>query len=368
MGRSPVGKGYFAASPNRCSLPPAPCSCNRRCPAETARSCSWWVVTFRGELTSFDLKTGKPSLFLGGISADWMEASHDGSQIVYVSYPQGDLWKSNTDGTGRVQLTFGAIRPVLPRWSPDGRQILFFDFPTGPGHPGKMYAISSAGGAPRQLLASDTRNEQDPTWSADGKQIAFGCDPNDANAINGPAIRILNVQSGEVLGCSGFGEDVLASLVSGWTLPGGNDQRLGSSDAVRLSDAEWKVIGNGTMSWMNWSSDSQYIYFKDATGQGAVERVHIRDGKVEKLLDLKDFVFAGLGGGSVSVGPDGSVLLLRRSRNTGCLRAGLDRAVSGNDSPSKGRGCSETKPSSSLPNQRLSPCSHLSQPQSGLCF
>ena len=63
-------------------------------------------MTFRGELTSFDVKTGKPSLFLGGISADWVDASRDGKQVVYVSYPQGDLWKSNADGTNRVQLTF----------------------------------------------------------------------------------------------------------------------------------------------------------------------------------------------------------------------------------------------------------------------
>ncbi len=58
-------------------------------------------MTFRGELTSFDVKTGKPSLFLGGISADWVDASRDGKQVVYVSYPQGDLWKSNADGANR---------------------------------------------------------------------------------------------------------------------------------------------------------------------------------------------------------------------------------------------------------------------------
>jgi len=155
-------------------------------------------MTFRGELTSFDPKTGNGSLFLGGISADWMEASRDGKQVVYVSYPQGDLWKSNIDGTDRVQLTFGKIKPVLPRWSPDGQTILFFDFPGGPRHPGKLYVMPSAGGAPRELLPSDTENEQDPTWSADGKRIAFGGDANDANSIAGPAIRILTVESGQV--------------------------------------------------------------------------------------------------------------------------------------------------------------------------
>ena len=155
-------------------------------------------MTFRGELNSFDLKTGKPSIFLGGVSADWTEVSRDHKAVVYVSYPQGDLWKSNVDGTGRIQLTFGAVKPVLPRWSPDGQTILFFDFPSGPNHPGKIYEIPAAGGSPRALMSNDTQNEQDPTWSADGKRIAFAGDANDANAMQGPAIRILTVETGQV--------------------------------------------------------------------------------------------------------------------------------------------------------------------------
>ena len=50
---------------------------------------------------------------------------------------------------------------------------------------------------------------------------------------------------------------------------------------------------------------------KDLTGRGAVERVRVTDGRVEKIADLSNYVFTGLGGGSVSVAPDGSALLLR---------------------------------------------------------
>jgi len=155
-------------------------------------------MTFRGELTSFDVESGKPSIFMGGISADCIEASRDGKQVVYVSYPQGDLWKSNADGADRVQLTFAPVKPVLPRWSPDGQKILFFEFPGGPNHPGKMYDIPAAGGSPRQLLPNDNQNEQDPTWSTDGKRIAFGGDANDANRVQGQAIKILNTMNDEV--------------------------------------------------------------------------------------------------------------------------------------------------------------------------
>jgi len=171
--------------------------------------------------------------------------------------------------------------------------------------------MPAAGGAPRELLPSDPQNEQDPTWSSDGKRIAFGNDANDANAIDGPAIRILDVQSGQI------------SLVPGsekmfsprWS-PDGRYLAAMTTDSTRLmlfdfQTQMWKEIGKGTMSWINWSRDSQYLYLKDLTDSGAVERIRIADRKVEKMVDLKDFVFTGLGGGSVSVAPDGSALLLR---------------------------------------------------------
>jgi len=269
-------------------------------------------MTFRGELTSFDVKTGKPSLFLGGISADWIDAARDGKQVAYVSYPQGDLWKCNVDGSGRVQLTFNPVKPVLPRWSPDGQWILFFEFPNGPGKPGKMYEIPASGGTPRQLIADDMQNEQDPTWSADGKQIAFAGDANDALIqSNGPAIKILNVQTGKVVPLSGS-----QGMFSPRWSPDARYIAAMSSDSQKLmlfdfQTQSWKQIGSGTLSWLNWSRDGHYIFLKDLSGKGSVKRIRVPDGKVDQLVDLKDVVLTGLGGGAVSIAPDGSPLLLR---------------------------------------------------------
>ncbi len=269
-------------------------------------------MTFRGELTSVDVKTGKPSLYLGGISADWVEASRDGKQVAYVSYPQGDLWKCNADGSDRVQLTFGPVKPVLPRWSPDSQTILFFEFPNGPTKPGKMYDIPASGGTPRQLIADDMQNEQDPTWSADAKQIAFAGDANDSLVqSNGPAIKILNVQTGKVSPLSGS-----QGMFSPRWSPDGRYIAAMSSDSSKLMlfDLQtqiWKQIGSGTLSWLNWSRDGQYVFLKDLSGKGSVERIRVPDGKAEQVMDLKNFVLTGLGGGAVSVAPDGSPLLLR---------------------------------------------------------
>jgi serine/threonine protein kinase/Tol biopolymer transport system component len=269
-------------------------------------------MTFRGELTSVDVKTGKPSLYLGGISADWIDASRDGKQVVYVSYPQGDLWKSDADGTNRVQLTFGPIKPVLPRWSPDSQTILFFEFPNGSNKPGKMFEIPASGGTPRELIPDDSQNEQDATWSADGKRIAFAGDANDAMGRNsGPAIKILEVQTGKVSPLAGS-----QGMFSPRWSPDGRYIAAMSADSSKLmlfdfQTQSWKQIGSGTLSWLNWSRDGQYIYLKDLSGKGSAERIRVPDGKVDQLVDLKDFVLTGLGGGSVSVSADGSPVLLR---------------------------------------------------------
>jgi len=50
----------------------------------------------------------------------------------------------------------------LPRWSPDGKQIVFTA--TLPGKGLKTYLISAAGGAPQQITA-EGRNEGDANWS-----------------------------------------------------------------------------------------------------------------------------------------------------------------------------------------------------------
>ena len=307
----PGSGGLFRKKPKPVQLTSSPMQLQSPLPSRDGKKLFVVGMTFRGELTSFDAKSGKSSLFMGGISADCIEASRDGKQVVYISYPQGDLWRSNIDGTDRVQLTFAPVKPILPRWSPDGQNILFFEFPGGSNHPGKMYEIPAAGGSPRQLLPNDNQNEQDPTWSADGKQIAFGGDANDASRAQGPAIKILNIATEEVSLLPGS-----ERMFSPRWSPDGRYIAAMTSDSSHLmlfdfQTKKWKEIGNGTLSWLNWSRDGQYIYMKDLTGKGAVERIRGSDGKVEKIADLGDLVFTGVGGGSVSVAPDGSALLLR---------------------------------------------------------
>ena len=85
----------------------------------------------RGELTRYDTKSAEFLPFLSGISADSVSFSKDGQWVAYVSFPEGTLWKSKSDGSQRIQLSYPPLIAVLPSWSPDGKQLVFYGFLPG---------------------------------------------------------------------------------------------------------------------------------------------------------------------------------------------------------------------------------------------
>ena len=127
----------------------------------------------RGELSFYDANSRKLVPFLNGISACMVTFSPDHQWVAYVSYPDGALWKSRIDGSEKMQLTFPPMGVVSPRWSPDGRFIVFLDVYGSEFH--SIYLISSQGGQPR-VLVSGPFSLHDPTWSADSRYIAYGGD------------------------------------------------------------------------------------------------------------------------------------------------------------------------------------------------
>src|SRR6202011_4691289 len=94
----------------------------------------------------------------------------------YSSYPDGTLWRSKVDGTGRLRLSSPSMAALQPKWSPDGKKIAFA--PSGPGKPNHIYTVSADGGVPKELTKGD-RDEVFPNWSPDGNSLIFGNTPSE---------------------------------------------------------------------------------------------------------------------------------------------------------------------------------------------
>ncbi|HEV2247988.1 MAG TPA: protein kinase, partial [Terriglobia bacterium] len=93
----------------------------------------------RGKLVRYDARSKSFIPCLGGESISDLDFSEDGQRVAYLSYPQGDLWRSKAGGSGKLQLTFPSLQARLPRWSPDGKQIAFIGLK--PGESAKIYIV-----------------------------------------------------------------------------------------------------------------------------------------------------------------------------------------------------------------------------------
>jgi Tol biopolymer transport system component len=263
--------------------------------------------TYRGELTRYDSKSRQFAPFLDGLSAEYVAFSKDAQWVAYVSYREGTLWRSKLDGSERLQLTFPPMYPLLPRWSPDGKNLIFFEFAQSVTKPARIYEVSADGGSPQQLMPDDPRQQLDPNWSPDGTKIVFSNESNDPTS----AIHVLDVNSHQVSDLPGS-----QGLYSPRWSPDGRYISAFSADSMRLllfdsQSQKWTELANGSLSWLNWSHDGQYVYVLDFRGKDAVVRIRVRDHQVEQVVDLKGFATAGRYGACLSLTPDDSPLLLR---------------------------------------------------------
>jgi Tol biopolymer transport system component len=110
-----------------------------------------------------------------GISPEW---SPDGTRIAFVSFadnngrscageciPAGEIYVVNADGTGLTRLTRSKVDDERPTWSPDGTQIAFASGTElgGRGHPPWLVVMPATGG--RLTRIGRLSGVRDPAWS-----------------------------------------------------------------------------------------------------------------------------------------------------------------------------------------------------------
>jgi serine/threonine protein kinase/Tol biopolymer transport system component len=259
----------------------------------------------RGELTRYDTRSAEFVPFLSGISADSVSFSKDGQWVAYVSFPEGTLWKSKLDGSQRIQLTYPPLTAVFPSWSPDGQQIVFYGMRLP--QKTKLYTVATEGGTPREMIPEDSAEEYDPTWSPDGTRIAFGGPPAEVTGT----IRILDVNTHQILTLP----DSKGLFSPRWS-PDGRYLIAMPLDSRSLSlfdfaTEKWEQIAKLSIGFPNWSKNGDYVYFLHEENQPSVMRVRIRDRKVERIADLKNFRQTGYWNVWLGLAPDDSPLLLR---------------------------------------------------------
>ena len=285
-------RGLFRQPPAEpVPLTTGPLSWSSPIPGKDGKSIFATGITYRGELVRFDVKARELKPFLGGISAFQVSFSKDGQSVAYVSFPELVLWKANRDGSNPMQLSDRSMVVFMPRWSPDGTQVLFSDV-SSDWSKSEMYIVSALGGIPHKVLPEGSGVQSDPDWSPDGHKIVFGSSYGGRNPKS--VIRIFDLDTRQIT--------ILPGSV-GMTDPRwSSDGR--SIEANSFDFSTMNIFDIGTQRWSprlqkfamffpEWSSDGQFIYFMHSGDARGVYRIRLKGGEPEKIVDLKNWPISG---------------------------------------------------------------------------
>lgn len=247
------------------------------------------------ELVRYDPKAEAWLPYLGGIDALQLDFSRDGEWVTYVGPPGHSVWISRVDGRDATQLTAPPLNAVNPRWSPDGRSVVFWD--GVPGRPNGIFLVPARGGA---VIALTALGEKEASWSPDSQRVLY------MEHENAPRLVTMNVQTRateELPSSYGLrfprwspdGKYAAAADVQSWLW------------VYDMTTHERTLLTKSGAGYPMWSRDSQYVYFENSPCT-VWYRVSIRDHVVEKVASLAGLRPPPSTLGWVGVTPDGSVI------------------------------------------------------------
>ena len=252
------------------------------------------------ELVQRDAKSGHWTPYLGGIDAFQLDFSRDREWITFVGPPGLSVWRKRVGGGDLLQLTKPPLNAVNPRWSPDGRKVVFYGGEAG--KPSGIFMADAAGGRVTPVLTKGggARSESEPSWSPDGKRLLY--------AVN-HSLEVIDVGSGVVEKLPN--SDGL--IAPRWS----PDGRYAVSADLRahlilyeMSTHQRRVLATAGAGYPSWSPDSRYVYFLNGPCS-MLYRVNVRTREVGPLAPLDGVRLASHGLGWVAVSPEGVVISAR---------------------------------------------------------
>ena len=128
---------------------------------------SIWTVNIDGSsaVKLFPNDPTRPRENIRGLS--WGKSGY----FLFVSNLSGasEIWRLNSDGSGPMQLTNDKRENGSPSWSPDGKSIAYYSKQTDNSY---QIVVANADGSNARKLTSQGSNWT-PVWSPDGNWLAF---------------------------------------------------------------------------------------------------------------------------------------------------------------------------------------------------